>query len=99
MYFFVVIEVNQTYHGDYFAVYTYIETLCGTSETNVMPIVSQFKKREKHWKNEKLFCAMNKHSQKTQRNQAPNKTPFHRKIFVLNHLEIFFSAMTYNKQT
>ena len=32
----LIVMVNQTYCGGYFAIYTNIESLCGTPETNVM---------------------------------------------------------------
>ena len=37
--------VNQTYCGDHFAIYTNIELICFTSETD-MSITSQFLKRQ-----------------------------------------------------
>lgn len=32
----MVTDVNQIYHGDYFAMYENIESLCCTPETNVI---------------------------------------------------------------
>ena len=34
-------NVNETYCGDHFAMYTYIKSLCCTPETNVMLYVSK----------------------------------------------------------
>ena len=36
----MVTDVNQTYCGDYFAICTNIESLCCTSETNIMLYVN-----------------------------------------------------------
>ena len=36
----VVMDVNETYYGDHFAIYTYIESLCGAPETNIMIYVN-----------------------------------------------------------
>lgn len=40
----VVADVNQTYYGDYFTIYTNIESLCGILEIN-MSIIPQFKNK------------------------------------------------------
>ena len=34
-------DVNWTYYGDHFAIYTNIESLCCTFETNVMSVIPQ----------------------------------------------------------
>ena len=36
-------DVNWTYYGDHFAIYTNIESLCCTFETNVMSVIPQLK--------------------------------------------------------
>ena len=36
----MVMDVNQTYCGDHFAIYSYVESLCCTSETNIMLYVN-----------------------------------------------------------
>ena len=40
-------DINQTYGGDHFAIYTNIESLCCTPETNISIISQSLKKKEK----------------------------------------------------
>ena len=52
----MVTDINETYCGDHFAVYTYIKSLCYIPKTNkyYRSIASQFKKKKKKRKREKM---------------------------------------------
>ena len=57
----MVMDVNQTYSGDHFAIPTNIESLCGTLETNIMSYVSYTSKQTNKQTNQlsTTFCWLN----------------------------------------